>query len=408
MSKPRIDARQVLEDLRAGFDDTYLMEKYNLSARGLQSLFKKLVAGGLVDRWLLEGGRPQGVGATTPGERQVSAKEVIEDLRSGMSQDAMMHKYRLSARGLSNLFEQLVEAGLMAESELDQGISMENTVEITEKGLGEVMAKTDVGEAKTQEETLGQSQPEKLEAVAPGDITATGAGAEPVWQCPTCKEHSSGESDRCPKCGTAITRLVTEQEKPFGDESSTGVEQTMELIWQCPACGVRQYKAFDVCPECGAVGADYTRQTSGEEPRAKQEGPSGIRAGEALSDSRKDPDIEVAWLKDGLEGGFAEFRKRPYTKLVRLARALSWIALIQLVVLVLVAFGRLLMMQGFGVNAVFVVPSVLIPLFVSVVAYVVLRSASEMIRMGIDMAHSLTESNRLLAQVLERTKRKES
>ena len=48
MAKITIDARQVLLDIRAGMTDTALMEKYKLSARGLQSLFKKLLDGGII------------------------------------------------------------------------------------------------------------------------------------------------------------------------------------------------------------------------------------------------------------------------------------------------------------------------------------------------------------------------
>jgi len=37
MAKPMIDARQALEDIRAGMDDSALMKKYSLSAKGLQT-----------------------------------------------------------------------------------------------------------------------------------------------------------------------------------------------------------------------------------------------------------------------------------------------------------------------------------------------------------------------------------
>jgi outer membrane protein assembly factor BamB len=43
MAKVKINAAQVLRDIRSGVDDPELMGKYNLSAKGLQSLFRKLV-----------------------------------------------------------------------------------------------------------------------------------------------------------------------------------------------------------------------------------------------------------------------------------------------------------------------------------------------------------------------------
>ncbi len=48
MSVKDINARDVIADLRAGMDDIDLMKKYRLSAMGVESLFKKLLAAGLV------------------------------------------------------------------------------------------------------------------------------------------------------------------------------------------------------------------------------------------------------------------------------------------------------------------------------------------------------------------------
>ena len=50
MAKVRIDARDVLKDIRDGLDDTALMKKYRLSGAGLQSLFAKLTEAGLLKR----------------------------------------------------------------------------------------------------------------------------------------------------------------------------------------------------------------------------------------------------------------------------------------------------------------------------------------------------------------------
>jgi eukaryotic-like serine/threonine-protein kinase len=50
MSKVKVNAQDVLDDIAAGADDTHLMEKYQLSARGLESLFRKLLDAGLVNQ----------------------------------------------------------------------------------------------------------------------------------------------------------------------------------------------------------------------------------------------------------------------------------------------------------------------------------------------------------------------
>ena len=48
MEKRIVNAKQALDDIKAGMDDAALMGKYQLSEKGLQSLFKKLVEGGVL------------------------------------------------------------------------------------------------------------------------------------------------------------------------------------------------------------------------------------------------------------------------------------------------------------------------------------------------------------------------
>jgi hypothetical protein len=54
MAKRTIDAKQVLTDIKSGMDDSSLMQKYQLSKKGIQSLFKKLVDGGVLNPGDLE------------------------------------------------------------------------------------------------------------------------------------------------------------------------------------------------------------------------------------------------------------------------------------------------------------------------------------------------------------------
>ena len=49
MKKRKINAKQVVRDIQLGLSDVEMMEKYELSSRGLQSLFEKVIAEGLVD-----------------------------------------------------------------------------------------------------------------------------------------------------------------------------------------------------------------------------------------------------------------------------------------------------------------------------------------------------------------------
>jgi len=48
MLKRKIRAKKILQDVRAGLDDNQLIEKYEITARTLQYVFRKLVQAGLM------------------------------------------------------------------------------------------------------------------------------------------------------------------------------------------------------------------------------------------------------------------------------------------------------------------------------------------------------------------------
>lgn len=107
---PKIKAKEALADIRAGMDDISLMEKYKLSAAGLQSLFKKLGQAGII--------------------KHLNASEVLADLRSGISSDDLMKKYSLTQRGLQNLFWELNRAGVLKAGAEGDGVPAKVVINI--------------------------------------------------------------------------------------------------------------------------------------------------------------------------------------------------------------------------------------------------------------------------------------
>lgn len=51
-------------------------------------------------------------------KRKIKAKEIVNDIREGMSDSQLMEKYRLSSKGLQSVFRKLVEAKSIAPREL--------------------------------------------------------------------------------------------------------------------------------------------------------------------------------------------------------------------------------------------------------------------------------------------------
>ncbi len=124
MSKRRISAKGVIADLRSGLDNTALMEKYGLSASGLQSLFDKLLSSGAIDLGEIRDRMPGKWGTIPIREekflRLINAQEAARDLRAGLADAEFMHKYQLSFNGLQTLFDKLVEMKVITRLDLDE------------------------------------------------------------------------------------------------------------------------------------------------------------------------------------------------------------------------------------------------------------------------------------------------
>jgi hypothetical protein len=72
------------------------------------------------------------IGSSTPGlngflhlfggfvmpKRQLNAKEIVRDIRSGMDDAALMEKHALSPKGLQSVYDQLVRGGHVAEADV--------------------------------------------------------------------------------------------------------------------------------------------------------------------------------------------------------------------------------------------------------------------------------------------------
>lgn len=128
----KIPAREAVQHIRSGMDDSALMKKFNLSAKALDSLIDQLIAQGY-----LKQSEVDGRGSLSPGtvvldaedlkfpapdkdRPSINAKDAIRCLKMGMDDSSLMNRYRISAKGLRSLFRKLVASGLIDQSELDR------------------------------------------------------------------------------------------------------------------------------------------------------------------------------------------------------------------------------------------------------------------------------------------------
>jgi len=132
-----VEAREALEDIRNGMNDSDLAEKYGLSAIGLQSLFNKLVAAGLVTcaelnsrtHWSQKKVKLDIGAENEPAAKQVSEprnakikidpRRVVSDIRYGLGDSELMEKYGLSLGSFQRLVKRLLDEGMLTQAELD-------------------------------------------------------------------------------------------------------------------------------------------------------------------------------------------------------------------------------------------------------------------------------------------------
>jgi hypothetical protein len=75
-------------------------------------------------------------------KRQIPAKQVVADIKGGMSDAILRERYRLSPRGLESLFKKLLALNLITQAELDERCAGKETVtsvdslELDQRGVG--------------------------------------------------------------------------------------------------------------------------------------------------------------------------------------------------------------------------------------------------------------------------------
>ena len=94
----RFSAKEIIQDIRSGMDETVLRKKYQVSLKGLETLYQKLIATGLLGNDL----------QLIP--RKINLLAILADMRAGMSQSDILKKYELSESMLRQLSKKLLAA----------------------------------------------------------------------------------------------------------------------------------------------------------------------------------------------------------------------------------------------------------------------------------------------------------
>jgi predicted transcriptional regulator/predicted RNA-binding Zn-ribbon protein involved in translation (DUF1610 family) len=238
MGKPVINAQEALELIKAGVNDAELMAKYNLSPKGLQSLFDKLLSAGVLAQDELDlrcsdtGGfitvsqeleilaqrGTKGLTLERSAPQTIKAVEVIRDVRAGVSDTLLMERFHLNARGLQSVFDQLSALGLIKPEELAfRSRHKDETVDLTDiiRQLG-----MDSSALRKEKDTRIPDR------------------------CIACGAPQTVEFEECPACGVNIREYKIKLKESVAKKYA---------VWTCPACGRPQNQEYDECPVCGVI-----------------------------------------------------------------------------------------------------------------------------------------------------------
>jgi predicted transcriptional regulator len=222
--------------------DSELMTRYNLSAKGLQSLFSKLVKAGAIDKLELDQRMlslrdtvkiSQEVKTITEdaeeigdaGQATIRVQDAVADIRSGMTDTELMEKYDLSSKGLQSFFHELTVAGAVSRQDLERRVSMsEESVDLVD-----IIQK--LGLDRTTRPLADAGQVPK--------------------HCIACGAPQTAEYEECPVCGVSPQEYKARK---------AWEERMAQAAWTCPACGRPQQKVYDECPVCGVIVAKYKKE----------------------------------------------------------------------------------------------------------------------------------------------------
>ncbi len=113
---------QALQDIRNQLSDQQIMEKHGLSKWGLRSLFKKLVAKGVISSEELQERKANPSLQLIPEDEEsesrtltISASDLVRDVTEGMPNEDLMRKYKLSRKDLQRVLDKLLGKSLVSE-----------------------------------------------------------------------------------------------------------------------------------------------------------------------------------------------------------------------------------------------------------------------------------------------------
>ncbi|MFH0825550.1 MAG: hypothetical protein V2B18_22575 [Pseudomonadota bacterium] len=133
----------------------------------------------------------------TPVRKSLPVKQLVADIRNGMSDAELSAKYGVAPAELGKLFDRLVNAGHLTPADLDhrKGSSDEDlNLDWDLPTSGTVSSSAPVEEQKANSST-------------------TQHRARNLFRCPACDKPQFSEFQQCPQCGILVDKYIAKLEK---------------------------------------------------------------------------------------------------------------------------------------------------------------------------------------------------
>jgi hypothetical protein len=227
MKHIRINAGQILEDIRTGMSDGALMEKYGLSVRSLPKVKAELQKLGLIAPGELSCSN----GCPVSEKISINARDFVKAFRESPDDFTLMNKYSLKPGHLQRVYRQLLAKGLLTEYEFHHRerkspelqsmelpeIDETTAVDLTEELSGRLKNYHKIGTVLPG--TRSVKRPSRIEG---GPLEAAGLRGtpqepcteSPTGPCPQCGKPKVKEfPDTCQFCGVVFAKLKGDKKR---------------------------------------------------------------------------------------------------------------------------------------------------------------------------------------------------
>lgn len=151
--------------------------------------------------------------------KKVSARDVVADVRSGMSDTEMGLKYGFSQDGLQTVFEKLIVAGVLTKTDLD---GRNKLIELDDRLNLEwdiPIATAIPGDTKVEDEPAASTIPKQTD--------------QTTFKCPACNMPQPRDFKTCPQCGVLVDKFLkkkADEEKIATDRRKTSLRRRIAIL----------------------------------------------------------------------------------------------------------------------------------------------------------------------------------